>query len=134
MRRYGKFATLLILILWICLLCVQGQPRLESIHSTGYFLRIDSGTGWTEQASIPLGATASLVVISPIEGNGCIYEIHPDGKISSYDHYFLHRDSLAFCADTIGRHELYFGRDFSLGMINNNYPGTPFQTQFLSDP
>jgi hypothetical protein len=28
----------------------------------------------------------------------------------------------------------YFGRDFELGMIDSNYPGTPFLTQFLADP
>jgi hypothetical protein len=28
----------------------------------------------------------------------------------------------------------YFGRDFSLGTIDSNYPGTPFITQFLADP
>ncbi len=28
----------------------------------------------------------------------------------------------------------YFGRDFSLGIIDSNYPGTPFLTQFLADP
>ena len=27
-----------------------------------------------------------------------------------------------------------FGKDFSMGTINNNYPGTPFLTQFLADP
>jgi hypothetical protein len=227
MRRCRKFAALLILILWICLSGAQGQPHPESIHSTGYFLRIDWGTGWTEQAAIPLGAVVPLVIISPISDNGYIYEIHPDGKTSSQNHYFLHRDHLTFCADTIGRHKLYFvigdkasnsitidvmgtgpqqscqqtcikefqasraidigehsrgahlkigyispghdtsrdpliihydlvgshvmntqfkmaptqsapryifGRDFSLGIINSNYPGTPFLTQFLSDP
>jgi hypothetical protein len=30
--------------------------------------------------------------------------------------------------------QYYFGREFSLGMINGNYPGTPFLTQFLADP
>jgi hypothetical protein len=30
--------------------------------------------------------------------------------------------------------QYYFGRDFSLGTINGNYPGTPFLTQFLADP
>lgn len=27
-----------------------------------------------------------------------------------------------------------FGKDFSLGTIDSNYPGTPFLTQFLADP
>jgi hypothetical protein len=30
--------------------------------------------------------------------------------------------------------QYHFGRDFSLGMIDSNYPGTPFLTQFLADP
>ena len=30
--------------------------------------------------------------------------------------------------------QYYFGRDFSLGTIDGNYPGTPFLTQFLADP
>ncbi len=30
--------------------------------------------------------------------------------------------------------QYYFGREFSLGTINSNYPGTPFLTQFLADP
>ncbi len=28
----------------------------------------------------------------------------------------------------------FFGKDFSLGTIDNNYHGTPFLTQFLADP
>jgi hypothetical protein len=28
----------------------------------------------------------------------------------------------------------YFGRDFLLGIVDGNYPGTPFSTQFLADP
>ncbi len=28
----------------------------------------------------------------------------------------------------------YFGRDFLLGTIDNNYPGNAFLTQFLADP
>ncbi|MFA6371383.1 MAG: hypothetical protein WCW68_02030 [Methanothrix sp.] len=28
----------------------------------------------------------------------------------------------------------HFGKDFSLGTIDSNYPGTPFLTQFLADP
>lgn len=30
--------------------------------------------------------------------------------------------------------QYHFGRDFSLGTIDGNYPGTPFLTQFLADP
>jgi hypothetical protein len=30
--------------------------------------------------------------------------------------------------------QYHFGRDFSLGIIDSNYPGTPFLTQFLADP
>jgi hypothetical protein len=30
--------------------------------------------------------------------------------------------------------QYHFGRDFSLGTIDSNYPGTPFLTQFLADP
>lgn len=30
--------------------------------------------------------------------------------------------------------QYYFGRDFSLGTIDGNYPGTPFILQYLSDP
>ena len=30
--------------------------------------------------------------------------------------------------------QYHFGRDFSLGTIDGNYPGTPFILQYLSDP
>ncbi|MHB8119654.1 MAG: hypothetical protein ACYDHX_13160 [Methanothrix sp.] len=30
--------------------------------------------------------------------------------------------------------QYHFGKDFSLGTIDSNYPGTPFLTQFLADP
>lgn len=30
--------------------------------------------------------------------------------------------------------QYHFGRDFSLGTIDSNYPGTPFILQYLSDP
>jgi len=30
--------------------------------------------------------------------------------------------------------QFHFGKDFSLGTIDNNYPGTPFLLQYLSDP
>jgi hypothetical protein len=30
--------------------------------------------------------------------------------------------------------QYHFGRDFSLGLIDSNYPGTPFLLQYLSDP
>lgn len=30
--------------------------------------------------------------------------------------------------------QYHFGKDFSLGTIDNNYPGTPFLLQYLSDP
>jgi hypothetical protein len=33
-----------------------------------------------------------------------------------------------------GTSRYYFGKDFQLGMIDSNYPGTPFITQFLADP
>ncbi len=33
-----------------------------------------------------------------------------------------------------GAPRYYFGRDFQLGLIDNNYPGAPFITQFLADP
>jgi len=183
--------------------------------------------GWTKHLEVDVGSTAYLIVLTPKEGEGVLYDQLPDGNVCEYSHYFLCKDRLPFLAKAPGRHVLHyllngkksntvaidvkgipalkpspkppesqvcmppqasiratsvcvvpsipaislsrgtpsyplvldyrpvgahimnhrngivipkygpqyhFGKDFSLGTIDNNYPGTPFVLQYLSDP
>ena len=210
--------NLLILISILLLCCSAFQA------AAGNNLRIEGPDGWTKHLEVAQGSTASLVVLTPKEGNGTLYDQYPDGSTHKYFHYFLSNDRLPFYANTPGRHVLsyvinglesnsvaidvkgtpapspsvgpqtfvmplvniratstcfvpriapislsrgissypmvleyrptgahimnyqngiiipksasqyHFGKDFSLGTIDNNYPGTPFLLQYLSDP
>jgi hypothetical protein len=183
--------------------------------------------GWTKHLEIDGVSTAYLIVLTPKEGAGVLYDQLPDGSVREYSHYFLCKDRLPFLANEPGRHVLHyllngqksntvaidvkgvpapkpspkhaepqictppqasiratsvcvvpsipavslsrgapsyslaldyrpvgahimnhrngivipkygsqyhFGKDFSLGTIDSNYPGTPFLLQYLSDP
>lgn len=200
----------------------------SAAQAAGNTLSIEGPGGWTKHLEVAPGSTATLVVLTPKEGNGVLYDQLPDGSVHECAHYFLCRDSLPFHANAPGRHVLHyvlngkasntvaidvkgtpapkecstpslrpgpcavpqesiratsvcvvprippislsrgiasypmildyrpvgahimnhrngvvipkygsqyhFGKDFSLGTIDNNYPGTPFVLQYLSDP
>lgn len=219
---------LFLLILLIYLSIAQVESQSFATQAAGYLLRIDGDAGWTKHIELAEGETVSLIVLSPVEGSGYLYEIYPDGKVSRINRYFQRYDRLSFLADAVGEHILsyvigdkasntvvidvlgrfaqpsvpqtgydqpsqysrvarvgeqtyamplyldpiylgsgftsgsaliyyepvgthvmapqigaiapqynsryLFGKDFSLGTIDNNYPGTPFLTQFLADP
>jgi hypothetical protein len=212
-----------LILISILLLCCSAVPA-----AAGNSLLIEEPDGWTKHLEVAQGSIASLVVLTPKEGNGTLYDQYPDGSTHKYIHYFLCNDRLPFHANTPGRHVLsyvvnglqsnsvaidvkgspaqkespspslglqsctmprlsiratstcfvpriapislsrgiasypmvleyhpvgahlmnyqngiiipksasqyHFGKDFSLGTIDNNYPGTPFLLQYLSDP
>ena len=214
----------LLILISVLLLCISAVQTAAA----GNTLRIEGPDGWTKHLEVAQGSTASLVVLTPKEGNGTLYDQYPDGSTHKYFHYFLCNDRLPFYANTPGRHVLsyvinglqsntvaidvkgtpapkespspslgpqtyvmprvniratstcfvpriapislsrgissypmvleyrpvgahlmnyqngiiipksgsqyHFGKDFSLGTIDNNYPGTPFLLQYLSDP
>jgi hypothetical protein len=213
---------LLILISMLMLSC-SAVPA-----AAGNSLLIEGPDGWTKHLEVTQGSTDSLVVLTPKEGDGILYDQFPDGSVHESTHYFLCNDRLPFHANAPGRHVLHyalngqesntvavdvkgtpapkeyptpslgpqpcampkasigatsvcvvpriapislsrrissypmvleyrpvgahlmnyqngivipksasqyhFGKDFSLGTIDNNYPGTPFLLQYLSDP
>ncbi len=209
----------LLILISVLLLCCSAIPV-----ASGNNLLIEGPDGWTKHLEVAQGSTASLIVLTPKEGNGILYDQYPDGSTHNYSYYFLCNDRLPFHANTPGRHVLHyainclqrntvaidvkgtsapspsvgpqtcvmprvnihatstcsvpriapislssrissnpmvleyrpvgahimnyqngiviprpssqyhFGKDFSLGTIDNNYPGTPFLLQYLSDP
>jgi hypothetical protein len=213
---------ILILISVLLLSCSAVPAAAENT------LSIEGPGGWTKHLEVAQGSTATLVVLTPKEGDGVLYDQYSDGSIRECPHYFLCNDRLPFHANAPGRHVLHyvlngkesntvaidvkgtpapkecptpslrpepcdmpktsiratsvcvapriapislsrgissypmvleyrpvgahimnyqngivipksasqyhFGKDFSLGTIDNNYPGTPFLLQYLSDP
>ncbi len=72
-------------------------------------LWIQSATSWAQYATVPQGASVSLIAISPSGGSGYLNEMHPDGTMSSSNFYFYPGSSrMNFYADAIGRHILSF--------------------------
>jgi hypothetical protein len=214
-----------LILISVLLLCISA---VQAAAAAGNTLSIEGPGGWTKHLEVAQGSTASLVVLTPKEGDGIIYDQYPDGSIHECSHYFLCNDRLPFHANAPGRHVLHyvlngkesntvaidvkgtpapkecsthtlrpepcamskvsiratstcfvpriapislsrgiscypimlgyrpvgahimnyqngivipksssqyhFGKDFSLGTIDNNYPGTPFLLQYLSDP
>jgi len=213
----------LLILISILLLCCSAFQA-----AAGNTLSIEGPGGWTKHLEVAQGSSATLVVLTPKEGDGVLYDQYTDGSIHECSHYFLCNDRLPFRANAPGRHVLHyvlngkdsntvaidvkgtpapkecptpslrpepcsmpkasiratsvcvvpriapvslsrdissypmvleyrptgahimnyqngivipksasqyhFGKDFSLGTIDNNYPGTPFLLQYLSDP
>lgn len=72
-------------------------------------LWIQGTTSWTQYATVPQGASVSLIAISTTGGSGYLSEMHPDGTMSSSNLYFYPGSSnMNFYADSIGRHVLSF--------------------------
>jgi hypothetical protein len=70
-------------------------------------LWIQGSTSWSQYAVVPQSAFLSLIATSSAGGNGFLYEIYPDGKLSSKSYNFLPgANQIGFYADAIGQHTL----------------------------
>jgi hypothetical protein len=70
-------------------------------------LWIQGSTSWSQYAVVPQSAFLSLIATSSAGGSGYLYEIYPDGKLSSNSYnFFPGANQIGFYADTIGQHTL----------------------------
>jgi hypothetical protein len=78
-------------------------------------------TSYSSSYHIPAVSLSRSISSDPV-----VLQYHPVGS-----HIMNYQNGI-----TVPRYtsQYYFGRDFSLGTIDSNYPGTPFLTQFLADP
>lgn len=91
---------------------MQAVPYSQYISNptnAGISLWIRGATDWTQYAVIPMGATLTLLAVSPLGGSGYLNEIRPDGTTYNSNFYFYPYSLLTFYADTVGRHILSFG-------------------------
>jgi len=95
-----------IIITLILVLCCSGVQGASS-----NLLRLEGSCGWTQQITVPQGATAYLVVLAAKEGIGELTELSPDGCVHSYNYFFRRYDHLPFYADKPGRHVLSYTID-----------------------
>lgn len=82
----------------------KSSPSLAGANS----LWIKGATAWTQYAVVPLGATVSLLTISPVGGSG-FFTI--DGQTGSNNYIFYPNSLLTFYAGEVGRHMLSFAID-----------------------
>ena len=70
---------------------------------------IQGSSSWSQYAKVPQGSGLTLLATSSTGGNGYLYEIAPEGKLSKESFYFFPgRSQIDFYADTIGQHVLLF--------------------------
>ncbi len=84
------------------------SETISASDGKGNALWIQGTTGRTQYAMVPLGERLSLVAVALKEGNGYLYEKHPDGQMTKSDHYFTPSSQIGFYADTVGQHILSF--------------------------
>ncbi len=85
------------------------QYQSYATYAGGNAFWIQGSTSWSQYAQVPQGSSLSLLAVSPSGGNGYLYEIAPDGRLSRNNFYFYPGDSqIGFYADTIGQHILLF--------------------------
>jgi hypothetical protein len=88
------------------------QYKTYPTYTGGNSLWIQGATSWTQYAQVPQGSGLSLLATSPTGGNGYLYEIYPDGKLSKNNFYFFPgSNQINFYADNIGQHILLFTID-----------------------
>jgi plastocyanin len=75
-------------------------------YSGSTSLWIQGTSGFTQYVTVPLGASLSLVAISPTGGNGYLYETAPGGISNMNYYYFNQYNQMNYYADTIGEHVL----------------------------
>jgi hypothetical protein len=85
------------------------QYQSSAAYTGGNSLWIQGSSSWSLYAKVPQGSGLSLLAASSKGGNGDLYEITPDGKLSKESFYFFPGSSqIDFYADTIGQHVLLF--------------------------
>lgn len=84
------------------------QYMSNPANSGAYSLWIQGTTNWAQYTAVPLGASLSLMAVSPTGGSGYLNEIRPDGTNYNSNFYFFPYSMFTFYADTIGRHILSF--------------------------
>jgi hypothetical protein len=85
------------------------QYQSCATYTGGNSLWIQGTSSWSRYAKVPQGSGLSLLATSSAGGNGYLYEITPDGKLSKESFYFFPGSSrIGFYADTIGQHILLF--------------------------
>lgn len=90
---------------------MQSVPYSQYLSSATYkgsnSIWIQGSTNWSQYAVVPQSAFLSLIATSSTGGNGYLYEIYPDGKLSSNSYnFFPGANRIGFYADTIGQHTL----------------------------
>ncbi len=85
------------------------QYQSNAAYTGGNILWILGSSSWSQYAKVPQGFGLSLLAASSKGGNGYLYEIVPDGKLSKESFYFFPGSSqIDFYADKIGQHVLLF--------------------------
>jgi hypothetical protein len=85
------------------------QYLSNSAYTGGNSLWIQGSSSWSQYAKVPQWSGLSLLATSPKGGNGYLYEITSDGKLSEESFYFFPGSSqIDFYADKIGQHVLLF--------------------------
>jgi len=85
------------------------QYQTYATYTDGKSLWIQGSTSWTQYATIPQGASLSLLATSSAGGNGYLYEITPDGQLTkNYYSFFPGYNQIDFYANTVGQHILLF--------------------------
>jgi hypothetical protein len=101
-----------------------GQYDSVVIDVKGTYVMPQTNTRAPSTRFIPRVAPISLS--SGISSGPVMLQYHPVGAhIMNYQNGIIIPKSAS---------QYHFGKDFSLGTIDNNYPGTPFLLQYLSDP
>ena len=85
------------------------QYKSYPTYTGGNSLWVQGALSWTQYAQVPQGSSLSLLATSSTGGNGYLYEIDPNGRLSKNSFYFFHGNSqISFYADTVGQHILLF--------------------------
>ncbi|MFZ3148026.1 MAG: hypothetical protein WA137_03210 [Methanothrix sp.] len=85
------------------------QYQSNAAYTQGNSLWILGSSSWSQYAKVPKGSGLSLLATSSKGGNGYLYEITPDGKLSRESFSFFPGSSqIDFYADTTGQHVLLF--------------------------
>jgi hypothetical protein len=93
------------------------QYQSYATYTGGNSLWIQGATSWTQYATVPQGASLSLLAISATGSNGYLYEIYPNGQLmTNYYYFFPGYNVINFYADTIGPHILLFSIN---GQVSN---------------
>lgn len=102
--------------------CKESNPVVIDVIGT-YFMP-QTGTRAPITRDMPIAASISLS--RGESSDPVIIQYKPVGS-----HIMNYRNGIVIPKSASQYH---FGRDFSLGTIDSNYPGTPFLLQYLSDP